>query len=95
MKIFMVDRDLAGITLQGLAEAKEAANAKAASMRAEGSRIRYVRSTFLPGDGRCMCLFEADEEDEVRRLNDEAGLPYRAIVAAYDLTPEGIHGTEV
>ena len=94
MKVFLVERNLEGITLHGLAAAKDAANGQAESMRREGSRIRYLRSTFVPGDGRCMCLFAADCVVVVRRLNDEAGLPYFAIVPCYDLTPEEIYGVQ-
>lgn len=92
MKIFMVERDLSGISLDGLGDAKAAANAEAARLRSEGTPVRYLRSTFVPGDGRCMCLFEAESEAVVVALNEAAGLPYHAIVAAYDLTPEAITG---
>jgi hypothetical protein len=34
-----------------------------------------------------MCLFEADSDAEVKRLNDDAGLPYNRVVKALDLTP--------
>ena len=63
-------------------------------MRGQGSHIQYLRSIFVPEDGRCMCLFEADSEAEVRRLNDETALPYFAIVPAYDLSPQSIRGVE-
>jgi hypothetical protein len=49
--------------------------------------MRYIRSTFAPEDGRCMCLFEAATAEDVRRLNEEAKLPYSRIVEALDLTP--------
>ena len=87
MSVFMVERDLKGITMEALAGAQKAAIATAAEMRAQGQNISYVRSTFAPGDGRCMCLFDADSVDQVTALNDAAGLPYRQVVAALDLTP--------
>jgi hypothetical protein len=34
-----------------------------------------------------MCLFEADSDADVKRLNDEAGLPYSRIAPALDLNP--------
>ena len=54
---------------------------------ADGDRISYIRSTFAPEDGRCMCLFDGTSEEQVRRLNDAAGLPYERVVPALDLTP--------
>jgi hypothetical protein len=47
----------------------------------------HIRSTFTPEDGCCMCLFEAGNADDVKRLNDEAKLPYSRVVQALDLTP--------
>ena len=40
-----------------------------------------------PADGRCMCLFEADDAESVKAVNDEAGIPYTRVVPAHDLTP--------
>lgn len=87
MSIYMVERDLKGISMPDLAAAQKAAMATAATMREQGSGIRYIRSTFAPGDGRCLCLFDASTEAEVRQLNDAAGLPYHNVVEAFDLTP--------
>jgi hypothetical protein len=87
MTVFMVERDLKGIAMEDLAAAQKAAIGKAQEMRDDGSDIHYIRTTFAPEDGRCMCLFEAKSESEVKRLNDEAGLPYNRVVPAMDLTP--------
>jgi hypothetical protein len=87
MKVFMVERSLKGISMEGLAGAQKAAIDTAEVMRGEGTNIRYIRSTFAPEDGRCLCLFEASTETEVRQLNDKAGIPYECVVAALDLTP--------
>jgi hypothetical protein len=87
MTVYMVERDLKGIAMNDLAGAQKAAISKAEEMRTGGSDVRYIRTTFAPDDGRCMCLFEASSEDDVKRLNDEAGLPYHRIVPAMDLTP--------
>ncbi|MEQ9812209.1 MAG: DUF4242 domain-containing protein [Azospirillaceae bacterium] len=87
MSVYMVERELKGISMDNLAGAQRAAIAKAAEMTAGGTAISYIRTTFAPEDGRCMCLFEASTEAEVRRLNDEAGIPYSRVVPALDLTP--------
>lgn len=87
MAVFMVERELKGIAIDDLAAAQKAAISKAEQLQEQGSDVRYIRSTFAPDDGRCMCLFDASSEADVKRLNDEAGLPYHRIVAAMDLTP--------
>lgn len=87
MPIFMVERDLAGISMDDLGHAQKVAIRKAEEMSAAGCAVRYIRTTFAPDDGRCMCLFEASSSEDVRRLNDDALLPYDRIVPAMDLTP--------
>ena len=88
MSVFMVERNLSGISMDDLGNAQSAAIAKSQEMTADGTPVRYIRSTFAPEDGRCMCLFEASKSDDVKQLNDEAGLPYDRIVPAMDLTPQ-------
>lgn len=87
MSVFMVERDLKGISMENLAGAQKAAISKAGEMRADGTDIKYIRSTFAPDDGRCMCLFDAGSAEDVKKLNDDAGLPYNRVVPALDLTP--------
>ena len=87
MSVYMVERSLGGISMDALGGAQKAAIGKAEEMTAAGTPVRYLRSTFAPEDGRCMCLFEAGSEADVKRLNDEAGIPYDRVVPALDLTP--------
>jgi hypothetical protein len=49
--------------------------------------VRELRSLFLVGEARCLCLFEADAEAAVAALTQAAPLPFTRIVAALDLTP--------
>lgn len=88
MSVFMVERSLGGISMDDLGGAQTAAINKGEELTAAGTPVRYIRTTFAPEDGRCMCLFEANSSDDVRRLNDEAGLPYDRVVPAMDLTPQ-------
>lgn len=88
MTVYMVERSLKGISMDQLAAAQKAAIAKAAEITKGGTDVRYIRTTFAPEDGRCMCLFEAGSDAAVRRVNDEAGIPYDRVVTALDLTPQ-------
>jgi len=87
MTVYMVERNLKGIAMSDLAAAQKLAISTSNAYAAKGTPMRYIRSTFAPDDGRCMCLFEAGSADDVRRLNDEAKLPYVRVVEALDLTP--------
>lgn len=87
MSVYMVERTLGGISMEALGGAQKAAIGKAEEMTTAGTPVRYIRTTFAPEDGRCMCLFEAGSEADVKRLNDEAGIPYDRVVPAMDLTP--------
>jgi hypothetical protein len=87
MTVYMVERNLKGIPMSDLAAAQKAAIGTAQAYTAKGTPVRYIRSTFAPEDGRCMCLFEAASAADVKTLNDEAKLPYSRIVEALDLTP--------
>jgi hypothetical protein len=85
--VYMVERDLPGITAEQLGAAQQAAIATGERFTAEGKAVRYIRSTYVPEEGRCMCLFEAGSQADVRAVNDAAQLPYTRIVEALDLTP--------
>lgn len=87
MPVFMVERDLPGISMDALAAAQRKAIDTADAFRERGDDIRYIRSTFVPGESHCMCLFEAPTADVVRKLNDDAGIPYTRVTEALDLTP--------
>ena len=87
MGIYLVDRDLPGITLEGLAQLQRAEIGASEQLTAVGQRARYLRSVFIVGEARCLCLFEAENEVVVAALNEAARLPFTRIVAALDLSP--------
>lgn len=87
MAVYMVDRDLPGITNAQLAAAQKAAIETGERLTAAGKSVRYIRSMFVPSEAHCMCLFEAANPELVKELNDEAKIPYTRVVEAADLTP--------
>ena len=87
MSVYMVERELPGVTMDQLAAAQRAAIETGQRFTSEGKNVRYIRTTFVPGDARCMCLFEADNADLVREVNDAAQIPYTRVTEAMDLTP--------
>ena len=87
MSVYMGERSLAGITMEQLAAAQKAAIETGRKFTAQGKPVRYIRSTFVPGEARCMCLFEAGNAQHVKEVNEAARIPFVRIVEAMDLTP--------
>jgi hypothetical protein len=87
MAVYMVERDLQGITMDQLAAAQRAAIDGSRNFTSGGRKVRYIRTTFLPDESRAMCLFQADNADDVATVNRSANIPYNRIVEALDLTP--------
>ena len=87
MSVYMVDRELPGIEMEQLAAAQKAAIETSQRFTDEGKPVRYIRTTFVPGEAHCMCLFEAENADHVREVNETAKIPFTRIVEALDLTP--------
>lgn len=87
MTVYLVDRDLPGISMEDLAAAQQRAISTAEEFRAAGKPITYIRSTFVPGESHCMCLFDSSDAGIVAELNDVATIPYTRITEALDLTP--------
>ena len=88
MAVYMVERELPGVTMDQLSAAQKAAIATSEEFSAAGKIVRYIRTTFVPGEAHCMCLFEADNADLVRAVNEAAQIPFTRIVEALDLTPQ-------
>jgi hypothetical protein len=77
MTTYMVERNLAGISMEALAGARAAAIATA-----EGTDVTYLRTMFAPEGGSCFCMFDGPSADAVKAINDKAGLPYSRVVEA-------------
>ena len=88
MAVYMVERDLPGIKMEQLADAQKRAIEAGKQLTAQGKQVKYIRSTFVPGQHKCMCLFEAPNAENVREANQRAEIPFTRIIEAVDLTPE-------
>jgi hypothetical protein len=87
MPVYMVERELPGVTMEQLADAQKKAIQTGKELTAEGRQVRYLRSMFVPGESRCMCLFEAASADNVKEANERTQIPFIRIVPADDFEP--------
>jgi uncharacterized protein DUF4242 len=88
-QLFLVERALSGLTLEQVRVAFRATADEVRREVARGARIRYLRSTFAPADGRCLCLFEASDAEFVRRVNDTAQFPFARTAAVIEFDDPG------
>jgi hypothetical protein len=87
MAKYLVERDLPGVTMEELAAAQKTAIQMGKELTAQGRDVRYIRSTFVPGENKCMCLFEAPTPDNVREANERGNIPFTRIVPVVDFQP--------
>ncbi len=90
MPLFVVERELPGITPEGLQSAGLRAKTCCAEMTEEGNAVRWVRSFFLPESSRTHCYFEGANTEAVAEVNRRASIPFVRISAAAEMTPEGL-----
>ena len=90
MPHYLVERHLPGITSDELAAAAGRAKEVTAQMSQEGTPVRYLRSTFIPGEEKCFCLFEAPSSEVVRQANERAEIPLERIVEAMHIASEDV-----
>jgi hypothetical protein len=92
--MFLVDRSLPGMTEDLLTEAHRLLQEAARRVSSPGRPVRYLRCTYLPAEGRCVCLFEAADELTVRRVNETAQVPFRRISSAVEFSAPGVEVPE-
>ena len=88
MPLYMVERNLPEITVEWLAEAQRATIETSRRFTARGEYILYMRSTYIPSEARCICIFESSNAETVEEVNEVAKTPFTKIVEVIELTPE-------
>ena len=82
MTVYMVERNLKGITMDQLRAAQMRAIETSAALTAQGRQVRYIRTTFIPGEHKAMCLFEAAGPELAEQCNRQAEIPFGRVVEA-------------
>jgi hypothetical protein len=54
---------------------------------AGGSKVRYLRATFVPDDETCLLVFEASSIEQVRAVAERAGLAADRVTRTVESSP--------
>lgn len=88
MTTFLVERYLPGVSAEEVLAAANRAKVTTALMAKEGNAIRYLRSTYVPNEESCFCLFEGSSEELVKEANERAQIPFDRIAEAVHVASE-------
>lgn len=76
MQTFLVEHYRPGLTVEDLGRWAGRVREAADTMRREGKRVRYVRSTIVPADESLLSILEAATDELVRELYLRAGFSF-------------------
>ena len=82
MPSYLVESYLPRSRSRELSETATRARSAAEALAAEGARVSYVRSTFLPSDEVFLHTFEADSVDLISEVSRRAGIEPDRVVEA-------------
>ena len=89
MTEFLLEVYVAQADSYGVDAAARRARAAAHAVASEGSRVRYVRSIFVPKDETCFHVYEADSIGTVHEAARRAGLAVDRVVEARSAEQRG------
>jgi len=78
-----------GVSRKNLTAAARRARVVAAQMRAQGTAVWFVKSTFVPSEESLICLFDAPSAATVEELSRRATLPVERVIEVVDVEAEG------
>jgi Protein of unknown function (DUF4242) len=84
MPKYLVETYVPGSRAREAQAAERDARSAADELVREGTPVRYVRMTFLPGDETCFHVFEAASEEAVGEACLRAGIRSARIVPAVE-----------
>lgn len=89
MAIFIVERRLQGLSPEHLAALHRALAESTRRLSAGEDSVRYLRSMIAPARALCLCVFQANSGDLVRRVNEVAQVPFESIDEAMNFEDPG------
>jgi hypothetical protein len=83
---YLVERYWPGVTSEQLLEALVRGRRVMEQMRGEGTRVREISCTLIPGEEVVFSVYEGPSANAVRQFNERAGIPVSRIVDAITVT---------
>jgi hypothetical protein len=90
MAVFLVLRDLPGVTRDQYAAAQQAACDAARQASVGGRVVRHLGGFYMPRGGRAICIFDAHSLADVIAVNERAGVPFTEVLEAIELHPRSL-----
>jgi len=59
-----------------------------AEMSGEGTRVRDISCTLIPGEEVVFSVYEGPSATAIRQFNERAGIPVSRIIDAFAVTPD-------
>jgi hypothetical protein len=87
MAIFLVLRQLPGLTRDQYAAAQYAASEAARQASMGGRIVRHLGGFLIPDRGQAICIFCAESPADVATVNERAGVPFTEVLEAIELRP--------
>jgi Protein of unknown function (DUF4242) len=82
---YLVELYLSRAAARTLEDAVAGVRAAARALSKEGFDIRFLRSTFIPGDETCFLVFDAATPELVEEAASRAAIPFERVVEAVEL----------
>lgn len=86
-RTYLIEHYWPGSTAERFVDAIARVEAAVAQMAVAGAQIRFLHSTFVPGDEGGLCVIVADSEATVRAAYQSAGIGFDRIVEAVESDP--------
>lgn len=86
MPTYLVERYWPGVTIERLLEAIERGRQVMGQASGQGTYIRDISCTLIPGEEVVFSVYEGPSAAEIRRFNERAGMPVSRIVEAIAVT---------
>ena len=87
---YLVERYWPGVTIERLLAALERGQRVIEEMSGEGTLIRDVSCTLIPGEEVVFSVYEGPSAAAVRRFNERAGIPLSRIVEAIAMAGDDV-----